>query len=212
MLTIRNLVALFAIVLAAFPASADSFAYIESDGGVFGTLNLSSGVFHQIGPGLSDPGPGLAPLNGSLYTLGFSGVLNAINPGTGLETSVGPSLGDCSIPGVSSCKPNSALAFGALSGVLYATDFANNLYTVDPSTGKTTLIGSTGMPKVTFVPALPSSNGTWTGVDETLFTAGGKLYANEDFVTIDPTSPHPVVGVPLADALYQINTTTARRD
>jgi hypothetical protein len=36
------------------------------------------------------------------------------------------------------------------------------------------------------------------------------LYANEDFVTIDPTSPNPVVGVPLADALYQINTVTGQ--
>ncbi|MBV9611457.1 MAG: hypothetical protein JO091_03255 [Acidobacteriaceae bacterium] len=66
------------------------------------------------------------------------------------------------------------------------------------------------MPKVTFVPGLPGSSGTWTGVDETLFTAGGKLYANEDFVTIDPTSSTPVVGVPLADALYQINTSNGQ--
>jgi hypothetical protein len=36
------------------------------------------------------------------------------------------------------------------------------------------------------------------------------LFANEDFVTIDPTSPNPVVGVVLADDLYQINTATGQ--
>jgi hypothetical protein len=208
MLTLRNMMMTFALVLSAIPASADSLAYIESSnqtGNVFGTLNLSTGAFQQIGPGLTDVGQGLAPLNGSLYTLGFDGVLNTINPSTGIEKPVGPTLGDCSIPGVSSCGPNSTLGFGVFNGVLYATDFANNLYTVNPSTGKATLIGSTGMPKVTFVPGLPASNGTFIGADESLFAAGGKLYANEDFVTVDPTSPTPVVGVVLADALYQIN-------
>jgi hypothetical protein len=206
----RIAAASFAFVLAALSVRADSVSYIASDAGAFGTLNLSTGAFQQIGSGRRDPGPGLTALNGSLYTLGFDGVLNSVNTGTGIETPIGPALGDCSIPGVSGCGSTSALAFGALNGTFYATDFANNLYTLNPSTGKATLVGSTGMAKVTFVPGLPAPNGTFTGVDESLFAAGGKLYANEDFVTIDPTSPNPVVGVPLADALYQINTATGQ--
>jgi hypothetical protein len=210
--TARNLI-LFALLLSGIPARADSKAYIESSnqsGAVFGTVDLSTGAFQQIGPGLSDLGFGLAPLNGLLYTMGGDGVLNTIKPSTGVETAIGASLGSCSNPGVSPCGANSALGFGALNGVLYATDFANNLYTINAATGKATLVGPTGMTSISFVPALPGSNGTWTGADESLFAAGGKLYANEDFVTINPASPHPVVGVVLADALYQIDTTTGK--
>ncbi len=205
--------ALFAI---AIPAGADSFAYIESsnqNGAAFGTLDLSTGTFRQVGAGLSDQGTGLVPqTNGSILTLGFDGILNSINPATGIETAVSatPTLGDCSIPGVSACGPNSAVTLGALNGALYATDFAGNLYSVNSVTGKATKIGLTGLTPVNFVPGLPTSNGTWTGADESLFAAGGQLYANEDFVTIDPNSPNPVVGVVLADALYQINTTTGQ--
>ncbi len=213
MLNRNTLILSLALLPIAVPASAGSFAYIESanqTGAVFGTLNLSTGAFQQIGPGLSDQGTGLVPqANGSLLTLGYDGALEAINSSTGIETLIGATgLGDCSIPGVSPCGANSALGFGSLNGTVYATDFAGNLYTVNPATGQATKIGSTGLAPVTFVPGLPGANGTWTGADESLFSAGGKLYANEDFVTIDPTSPNPVVGVVLPDAIYQIDTST----
>jgi hypothetical protein len=195
------------------PARAGSLVYIESGGGAFGTLNLQTGAFQQIGPGLSDVGQGLVPqANGSLLTLGFDGTLDSINPVTGIET-IGPkALGDCSNYPISPCGANSALAFGSLNGTLYATDFAGNLYTINPATGQATKVGSTGLAKVNFVPGPPPNpaTGTWTGVDENLFTAGGKLFANEDFVTINPNSPNPVVGVVLADAIYQIDPTTGQ--
>jgi hypothetical protein len=199
-----------ALAFLSLPVSAGSLVYIEGGFGAFGTLNLQTGAFQQIGPGLSDVGTGLVPqANGSLLTLGYDGTLDSINPVTGIET-IGPkSLGDCSNYPVSPCGANSALAFGSLNGKLYATDFAGNLYTINPVTGQATKVGSTGLAKVNFVPGLPSpATGEWTGVDESLFAAGGKLYANEDFVTINPNSPNPVVGVVLADDIYQIDTTT----
>jgi hypothetical protein len=205
-------VAAAALAFLSLPARAGSLVYIEGGGGAFGTLNLQTGVFQQIGPGLTDVGTGLVQqANGSLLTLGYDGTLDSINPVTGVET-VGPqALGDCSNYPVSPCGGNSALAFGSLNGTLYATDFAGNLYTINPVTGQAMKVGSTGLAQVNFVPGFPNpSTGTWTGVDESLFTAGGKLFANEDFVTIDPTSPNPVVGVVLADDLYQINTTTGQ--
>jgi hypothetical protein len=205
-------VAAAALAFLSLPARAGSLVYIESDGGAFGTLNLQTGALQQIGPGLTDVGTGLVQqANGSLLTLGYDGTLDSINPVTGVET-IGPQiLGDCSNYPLSPCGPNSALAFGSLNGTLYATDFAGNLYTINPVTGQATKVGSTGLAPVSFVPGFPNpSTGTWTGVDESLFTAGGKLFANEDFVTIDPTSPNPVVGVVLADDLYQINTTTGQ--
>jgi hypothetical protein len=204
----RGLLLALALLPATLPARADSFSYVESSGGAFGRMNLTTGAFQQIGSSLKDPGLGLSVLNGTLYNMGLDGVLNTINPGSGIDTTVGRSLGDCSIPGTSPCGPNAVLAFGSVNGRLYATDLANNLYTVDPSTGKSTLIGSTGMPPVTFIPGVPHPDGTFPGVDESLFSAAGKLYANEDFVVIDPTRPHPLVKVNLADALYSINTAT----
>jgi hypothetical protein len=202
-----------ALAFLSLPVSAGSLVYIEGSFGAFGTLNLQTGAFQQIGPGLSDVGTGLvAQANGSLLTLGYDGTLDSINPVTGIET-IGPkSLGDCSNYPVSPCGANSALAFGSLNGKLYATDFAGNFYTINPATGQATKVGSTGLAKVNFVPGPPPNpvTGTWTGVDESLFSAGGKLFANEDFVTINPNSPNPVVGVVLADDIYQIDTTTGQ--
>jgi len=205
-------VAAAALAFLSLPARAGSLVYIESDGGAFGTLNLQTGALQQIGPGLTDVGTGLVQqANGSLLTLGYDGTLDSINPVTGVET-IGPQvLGDCSNYPLSPCGPNSALAFGSLSGSLYATDFAGNLYTINPVTGQATKVGSTGLAKVNFVPGFPNpATGTWTGVDESLFTAGGKLFANEDFVTINPNSPNPVVGIVLADDIYQIDTATGQ--
>lgn len=101
---------LISLALLAIPASADSLAYIESSnqtGAVFGTLNLSTGNFQQIGSGLPDQGNGLVPeANGSLLTLGFDGTLNAIDPATGIETSIGSTgLGDCSKASTESSMP-----------------------------------------------------------------------------------------------------------
>jgi hypothetical protein len=201
-----------ALAFLSLPVSADSLVYIEGGGGAFGALNLQTGAFQQIGPGLSDVGTGLVrQANGSLLTLGYDGTLDSINPVTGVET-IGPkSLGDCSNYPVSPCGANSALAFGSLNGKLYATDFAGYLYTINAATGQATKVGSTGLAKVNFVPGLPNpATGEWTGVDESLFAAGGKLYANEDFVTINPNSANPVAGVVLADDIYQIDTITGQ--
>jgi hypothetical protein len=213
MRTFSYLTVSLTLLFTAIPAHGDSFAYIESanqTGAVFGTLDLSTGSFQQIGPGLPDQGTGLVPQsNGTLLTLGFDGTLNAINTGTGIETAVGPTgLGDCSIPGVSPCGPNSAWGFGNLNGALFATDLAGNLYSVNPVTGLATKIGPTGLPTPASTPGVPGPSGAFIGFDQNLFEAGGKLYTNDDIVMIDPTQPNPVVGIVLPDALYQIDTGT----
>ncbi len=84
-------------------------------------------------------GPG-----GTLLSLGFDGTLNSINRTTGALTTIGATgLGDCSLPPASPCGANSANSFHKLGSTLYATDFDNNLYSVNPTTGAATLIGST---------------------------------------------------------------------
>lgn len=177
----------------------------------FGALDLRSGKFLPIGPGLpSDVGGGLVQGRGtSLLTLAFSGDLVAIDPFTGLTSVVGRTgLADCSVlaSGSYPYDPNCPLVIGRLGGSFYATDFANNLYSVDPATGAATLIGPTGMPEVKLAPFSQNPDGTFNVYSENFVSAHGKLYANfatatTDFVTV---TPNPDA------ALYEIDTSTGR--
>jgi hypothetical protein len=85
----------------------------------------------------------------------------------------------------------------------YATDLANNLYTVNPLTGAATKIGPTGIPAV---PLIPNTDGLINISDETLFAAGGKLYATFDADTFDPTIP--AITPVIAPNLYRIDPVT----
>ncbi len=207
MLTQQRLIVSLAAVLFTLPASADTIAYVVN-GAQFGTVDLTSGAFTQIGPDMPEGTEGLVPgPGGSLLTLGFTGNLDSINPNTGITTVAGATgLADCSNYPISPCGPTSANDLGVLGGTLYATDIANNLYTVNPLTGKATLIGSTGIPAVPAIPDSVNPDGTFNAFDETLFSASGKLYATFDAIKILP-SPFTVTQV-IAPDLYQINPLT----
>ena len=206
MLTRQRLIGLIALGTFSASAGAGSLVYVVN-GNQFGTVDLASGAFQQIGPNTPELVGGLAQgSNGSLLTLTFSGKLDSINRSTGAITTIGATgLANCQMTS-SQCAANSANTLGQMGGTTYATDFANNLYTVDPSTGRTTLVGRTGMPAVTFVPDTPLPNGTFDGFDEALFSARGKLYATFDAININPD---PFTVVPLiAPELYQIDPST----
>ena len=163
----------------------------------FGVVDAGSGAFLPIGPGLPpDVGSGLVPGRGaSLLTLTFSGNLDTIDPRTGKASVVGHTgLSDCSTP-ASPCGPNSANVLGQFDGTLYATDFANNLYSVDPKTANAKLIGPTGIPALPFIPG-PNPDGTVNVYDESLFSAGGKLYANFGAAVV--TNNGPIIVIPPA--------------
>lgn len=158
----QKLICSFAFTLFAASASAGSLVYVVTDSQQFGTVDLNTGAFHQIGsdtPGQQFnlvPGP-----NGSLYSLTLSGNLESINTATGATTVIG------------------ATGFGAFNvgdlaevgGMLYATDGNNNLYTVNATTGAAHLIGPTGIPAFAAPPTLG---------DESLYAVGGKLYETFD--------------------------------
>jgi PEP-CTERM motif len=200
MLMKHKLILLIALPLFALRASADSAVYVVTQNQqlgtqFFGTVDLGTGAFHQIGPESSEFQAGLVSgPNGVLLTLGASG-LNTINPASGLITPVGPTgLGE------------SQNSLGSLGGKLYATDLNHNLYTIDAATGAAHLIGSTGIPAVTFIPGTPNADGTISIFNESLFSVNGKLYATFDTDTFDPSVP---VITPVIDAkLYQINPET----
>lgn len=196
---IISLASLFAV-----QASASPIVYVVNSSQQFGTVDLGSGIFHQIGSLGTDAQSGLVPTpNGSLLTLALSGNLNSIDPVSGVTSLIGPTgLADCMSP-VSPCGLRSAADLGELGGTVYATDFSNNLYTVNTATGIATLIGPTGIPAFTANPNIPNPDGTFNIVDYTLFGAGGILYATFDVATIDFSSFTITPVVP--PNLYQIN-------
>ncbi len=190
------------------PVSILADSVYVSDGFRLGTVDLSTGAFQQIGPDFPDVSQGLgyAP-NGSLLTMGFSANLNSINPVTGVMTTVGPSgLSDCSTPS-SPCGPNSVNTLASFNGQTFATDLQNRLYRVNTSTGAATLIGSTGMPAVPFIPLSENPDGTVNIYDEAFFNASGKLYAAFDTgrVNFSTGEATPVIN----GMLYQIDPLTA---
>jgi hypothetical protein len=196
------------VVLLSLPAAADSLVYVISVSHHFGKADLNTGAFTQIGPNTPEIQQGLvAGPDGSLLTLGSSGNLDSINPATGVTTVIGPTgLGNCSTPN-SPCGPTSANDIVGFGGAIYATDYHNDLYNINASTGRATLIGATGIPAVPFPPFSPNPDGSFNYYDETLFGTGAKLYATFDAGTFNPVSGKENSLV--APALYQIDPSTA---
>jgi hypothetical protein len=199
-----------ALTLTAAAAKAVPIVYTIGDSGQFGSVDLSTGAFTAIGPGIGAGTGGLVlGPGGTLLSLGFNGDLNSINPATGVLSTIGATgLGDCSLPS-SPCGTNSANIIGNVGSSLYATDLANSLYAINPATGAATLVGATGIPGLPFIPhaSVPGDpDGSFYIFDETLFGYGGKLYANFDAGIFDPITFTPTTLI--APDLYQINTTT----
>jgi hypothetical protein len=204
-----TLIASLAFALATTVAKADPLVYVVNGSQQFGTINLTTGAFQQVGPTVSEPGYfGLAAApNGSLVTFAYSSNVYSINPSTGAPTLLGPSgLADCTTPS-SPCGPTSNASLGGLNGKTYATDFQNNLYRVDPITGVAALIGATGIQSIPFVPGSLNPDGTINFYDEAIFGAGGKLYETFDAFVFDLTS-FSVVSTVVDPALYEIDPST----
>ncbi|MGA8597936.1 MAG: PEP-CTERM sorting domain-containing protein [Bryobacteraceae bacterium] len=185
MLTKTLLIASLAVVVFTGGASADSLVYVVTDTQQFGTVDLNSGAFHQIGADTPAPQVNLVPgPNGSLLSLTFSGNLESINPGTGAVSVIGAT-------GLASFD------LAEVGGALYATDLNNNLYSINTTTGAAHLVGATG------IPAAPLSDPNAV-FDESLYGVGGKLYATFDAFDLPVSSP----GIITSPALYQIDPLT----
>ena len=185
MLTRRKYIVPLALALFTASASADDLVYVTTFIGQFGAIDITTGAFQQIGPTTSDPLGGLVVGPAGYLGISISGNLDSVNPATGVISVIGATgLG------------YSALDTAELDGRVYATDSTNNLYRVDTATGVASLIGPTGIPPA---PTNPSYL-----YDESLFAAGGKLYATFDAFNAT-TTPCTLVVYP---ELYQINPRT----
>jgi hypothetical protein len=190
-------------------AHAGPVAYVLTDGGQFGTVDYGTGSFNPIGPGLTVSGGSLVQgPAGTFLTLTFAGDLDSINAVTGVASLIGPTgLADCTFTS-SPCGLHAANGLGQLGSNIYATDFAQNLYSVNLSTGHATLIGATGIPALTFIPhdTVAGDPNSIYIYDESMFSSGGNLYISFDTGTLDLTTftPTPVI----APELYKINPVT----
>jgi len=120
--------------------AAATIAYAAVDGGDFGTLDLTTGVYTNL-IDLSPSGTvaGLADISGTLYGATFMGnTLYTINPNTGAETLVGTST----IVGTSTTL--SFWDFGSTTTGIYATDSSGNLYSINATNAAATKIGNVG--------------------------------------------------------------------
>ena len=213
MLTKTLLIGSLSFVLFHAPLSAGTLAYVVSAGitgaGQLGTVDLLTGAYQQLGPVEPDGYFGLAKgANGSLLAGTYAANLDSIDAITGVPTLIGPTgLGPCVVPSPS-CGSNSYSTLGGLGGTVYATDFQNNLYTVNPTTGAASLLnGHTGLPAIPFTPGSFNPDGTINFYDEAIWGSEGKLYATFDAVVFD-LSTSTVVDVLVAPELYQINPST----
>jgi hypothetical protein len=211
-------VVLVTALFAAFASAQQTYvvsalAGTLAGGGVFGTVDLTTGEFQQLGPVEPEGYFGLAQgLRGTLISLTYAGNLVSIDPRTGVPTQIGPTgLGACVTPSPS-CGPTSAFSLGGFNGRIYATDYANSIYVVDPLTGIAKLLAETsGIPPSPFV--LGSQNQdtdrTLNFGDEAIWQSCGKFYATYDAWIFDPVTLS-VADIVIPPELYEIDPRTGR--
>lgn len=209
MLTRRMLIFSLAPVLLGASASAGPIVYVINGSQQLGTIDLTTGTFQSIGPGPNQNALGYFGLaagpNGTLETFLYNGDVDSINPATGIATDIGSSgLVKCTTFYASPCPPNTANDIGTSGGEIYATDYQNRLYGLNPLTGAATLIGSTGIPA--FVSGA-NPDGTVTFYDEAIFGGPGGLYITFDSFEFN-LNTFTIGSVVVSPELYRIDTST----
>lgn len=146
----------FAAMLALAPVGlkADTITYVYTSGGVFGTLDLSTGAYSAVGSSssLQTAGTGgFAETGGVLYAGGFS------NPNSGLYTV--STSGVAAVVGSTQVSTNGYVFGGTTGGGLYSVGQSGYLYSVSTAGVFTTATSAIGLPGFGGYVAL-SNNGT----------------------------------------------------
>lgn len=158
-------------LLAQPSARADSIAYIVTGTDQFGTIDLNTGAFTEIG-NMGQLLAGLGVADGNLYgPVNLSNTLYRVNPATGALTAVG--TGSLTYTGIGSTT-SGLYGTNCLSGC--GVSPPRDLYSIDPATGAATLIGSTGLGQDSVATGQSSGSGTM------YFTNDSNLYS------LDPTT------------------------
>jgi hypothetical protein len=143
-------------------AEADSVAFDGTSSGLFGRLDLTTGVFTQTATLDGITPTGLGELGSALYTGEYQGTgFYKLNPVTGAATLIS----------TTGLNGKEYVALGSTLTGIYWLDASGNLYSIDPTTGASILIGATGV--------VPSSDPT-TGLEAfNLSTGSTALYYAE---------------------------------
>jgi hypothetical protein len=127
--------AVVAIALGSVGANASPFAYESTSSDQWGTIDLGTGAFTQLGTSAGQLS-GLGEVGGNIYGgLSGSSTLYRINPTDGALTSIGSDLGI------------SYFDTGSTTSGLFAISFLNpsDLYQINPLTGTATDVGPLGI-------------------------------------------------------------------
>jgi hypothetical protein len=163
-------------------AQASQTVYVAGSGGEFGTINLTTGAFTAIGPGLD-----LGNSN-TIFGMGFGSNGNLYGVDSGLPTSnlfqINTTTG-VATPSGGTPLSDSAVGAGAdASGKLYVID--NNspasLYTLQPPSATTTTIGSTGIAS----DGLVAVNANGSQIFTSILVNGG--FSPDDLGKINPST------------------------
>ena len=120
------------LVMSSPNAQAQSTIYAMTQSGIFGTLDLSNGTFTQISMPDFEPA-GFAVMGANLFIAPYpTTTLNEVNLLNGNLATIGNGSVDY-------------YDFGGTTQGLYAVGTDQNLYSVNPATGASTLIGPTGL-------------------------------------------------------------------
>jgi hypothetical protein len=166
---------------------AGPIGYVLNFSGQFGTMDLGTGAFTPIGPGVPNTPDGLGGARGGpLYTVdGVSGHLLRI-ASDGAVTDVGETGTDANV------GPNGVSVIASLTnGALYALDFSNRLFSIDSGTGALGLLGTL---------ALPTQDDAYIGNMTTSFNGN----SSHLFYTLEISSGPNTTG----PALFDINPLT----
>jgi uncharacterized repeat protein (TIGR03803 family) len=161
---------LILLAASAGAVKADNIAYMTTNTGEFGTIDLNTGVFSELGYSGTALG-GLGVANGTLYAMDGSspGILYTVDPANG------------SLAKVATSSILVAL-FGSTTSGLYAVALDGNLYSINAASGVATLRGQTGF---------HFGLGYWSGMS----TNSSTLYASQaaNIYTIDTGTGAPTL-------------------
>ena len=132
LLIVRTVI--FVAILIAAKSLVAQTAYVASYDQTFGTVDLATGSYTQLGTSGVILGGLAVGADGSLYGCGWpnSSTLYKVDPQTGDLTTVGNS-------------PITYYIFGSTTSGVFAMDVNGNLYSVNVTNAATTLIGPTGL-------------------------------------------------------------------
>lgn len=159
------------LALSAQSGAAGPVAFASDLSRKFGTVDLASGTFTQLGAS-TDLFAGMAYFGGTLYASSYLA--------GGQLYSVGTASG--SISPIGSASAFSYVNFGSTASGLFALDTNSNLLSINPITGAAALLGATGLNiQVGAVPSSLSNN------SQTLYATNGTSFYSLNVATGAPT-------------------------